>query len=257
MVNTIKYELGFLVPPVLFIMIASCHSGLPETSVVNNPDRTKTIIMNIQQQMLAASTIPDAGKRAKTYELFCEDSLIACSYENDFFTNSSSRANDLYTKYLVPPHDYTFRLFGSTAILSFLETALEIIHADTIYHNVRITKTFAFDHGTWKMASISSTLQPHNYFTAVPEKHRNAYPEFAGFYSWSPSETDTAFVKDGELYGGSTANSRSHLFPVDDSTYMDGYDLGRVIFGRDMNGKVTYYTYVRYDGQRVRIPKIK
>ncbi|HXB43412.1 MAG TPA: Arm DNA-binding domain-containing protein [Puia sp.] len=59
------------------------------------------------------------------------------------------------------------------------------------------------------------------------------------------------------LYGGSTADSLSHFFPVDDSTYMDGYDLGRVVFGRDAQGKVTHYTFIRYDGQRIRIPKIK
>lgn len=104
--------------------------------------------------MFAAAAIPDAEQRAKTYESFCEDSLMACSYENDFSTSSSMVSHDLYTIYLVPPHDYTFRLFGGTAILTFLETALEIVNADTIFHNVRVTKTFAYDHGTWKMASI-------------------------------------------------------------------------------------------------------
>ncbi len=252
-----KQSCLFLIATIISVILSGCQSGPSKTTGSYDADSIKTIIMDIQQQMLDASAIPDAQKRAKTYESFCEDSLVATSYENDFSTHSSMVSHDLYTRFLVPPHDYTFRLFGGTAILSFLETALEIINADTVFHNVRITKTFSLDHETWKMASMSSTLQPHNYFRPVPEKHRNSYPNYAGIYQWGPSQMDTAFVQNGELYGGSTANSLSHLFPVDDSTYMDGYDLGRVIFGRDENGKVTHYTYVRYDGQRMRIPKIK
>lgn len=252
-----KHGFGFLIAAVLSIMLVSCQSNPLKTTEAYNADSVKTIIMNIQQQMFTASAIPDEETRAKTFESFCEDSLIASSSENNFYTHSSMISHDLYTKYLVPPHDFTFRLFGGTAILSFLETALVIFNADTNFHNVRVTKTFSFDHGTWKMSSLSSTLQPINYFRPIPEKHKNYYPDYAGVYQWSPSILDTIFLKDGKLYHEPNADPESLIYPVDDSTYMSKNELVRYVFGRDKNGKVTHYTFVRYDGQTIRIPKIR
>jgi hypothetical protein len=51
----------------------------------------------------------------------------------------------------MPPHDFTFRLFGRTAILSFLNTIYDLYNNDTIYSTRRVTKVFIEDQGAWKM----------------------------------------------------------------------------------------------------------
>jgi hypothetical protein len=106
--------------------------------------------------------INDAGDTingAKNYMSFCTDSIIA-NYGGDFSTSPYKVSHDLGSGVTEKPQDFTFLLYDKTAIISFLETAYELINADTLYHHLRVTKVFVFEKGNWKMATLFDALQP-------------------------------------------------------------------------------------------------
>lgn len=216
-----------------------------------NQDSVKAVIINMQNKKLSAF-----GDPAK-YKSFFEDSMMSM-YDRDFMSSANSYMHDLADGITVPPHDYKFRLFGQTAILTFLEIFYEVINGDSVFHNVRIMKTYAFNNGQWKQASICTSLQQENYFKPVAEKHRNEYNDYAGVYKWKDGAADTVFVKDGKLYDRFPNDEPTLNYPVNDSEYMVKHDLSRVVYNnRDKNGKVAYYTFIRSDGQRIQVPKVK
>lgn len=187
---------------------------------------------------------------------FLEDSMLVVG-DDMFMTSSNALAHDLFTVYVFP-HDYTFKLFGNTAVLSYLVTGYEIYNGDTIFYNVRDLKTFALDSGKWKVASLSHGFQIKNYFKPVAEKNQKHYASYAGVYKIKPGNFDTVFVKDGKLYDKITGDSvASWDFPVNDDEYMTKDYLDRFVFGKDSTGAISYYTTILRDGQRWKCPKIK
>lgn len=238
----------------ILFSFSNCNNKPLQNVVSGNKDSVKSIIINIQNQMLLAAS--DSVHGAKNYASFCEDSLISL-YDGIYMTSAYAVSNDLLHGLITPPHDFTFRLYGNTAILSFREKAYEILNSDSIFHDLRVVKTFVQNNGTWKMASMCTALQPVNYFMPIAEKHQELYNEYAGVYQFNSSTADTVFVKDGKLYEAFTDQKPSIDFPINDSEYMVKDDLGRIIFGRIPKGKISYYTFVRYDGQRFKVPKVR
>ncbi len=249
-----KKIIAFITIVTVAICFSNCNSNPAHQVVSANTDSVKNIILDIQNKMLSAAA--DSVHGAEKYASFCEDSLIF-SYDGIYMTSAYAVSNDLIHGMSTPPHDVAFRLYGNTAILSFREKSYEIANGDSVFHDVRIVKTFVQDHGTWKMAAICTALQPVNYFKAVAEKHPQLYNEYAGVYQLNSSTADTVFIKDGKLYEAFTGENPSIDFPVNDSEYMVKDDLGRIIFGRDLKGKISYFTLVRYDGQRLKAPKVR
>ncbi len=76
-------------------------------------------------------------------------------------------------------------------------------------------------------------------------------------YRWSPSSVDTIFVRNGRLYGAMTGEEPELNIPINDSTFGTEHEFGSIIFGRDATGKISHYTFVRCDGQRLRIPRVE
>ena len=245
-----KNRITYIFIAFVTINLISCNN-LPVLQTTSmNQDSVKAVIINIQNKMLAASSNPS------NYESYCEDSMLSM-YDREFTTSAYSLSHDLSSGILVPPHNYEFRLFGYTAILTFLQTFYEVINSDSVFHNVRVMKTFVFNNGQWKQASICTSSQQENYFKPVADIHRNEYNEYSGVYKWKDGALDTVFVKDGKLYDKFPNEQPALNYPVSDSEYMVKHDLGRIVYKKDKNGKVAYYTFIRSDGQRIRIPKLK
>ena len=236
------------------MMLTGCGNQRTQQTASLNEDSIKQIIMTLQDSMVEASK--DAHLHPEKYEQYCEDSMLF-QFDDEFLTSATALSHDMGI-ISVPPHDYTFRLFGNTALLSFLETVYEVIRGDTIFFNVRIMKTFAFTNGRWKMAASTSSLQQANYNKQLKEKHQALYPDYTGVYQINLQLADTVFIKDGKLYDRYTSAPETLNFPVSDSEYMVNIDLTRVVYGgKDVNGKVAYYTIIRPDGQRYKVPKVK
>ncbi|HEY1869630.1 MAG TPA: hypothetical protein VGG71_01160, partial [Chitinophagaceae bacterium] len=140
---------------VLYVCIifcfARCNHKLSQISVSNNPDSVKKTIIALNDECYRAYPNPEK------VQAFFEDSLLVAG-PDQFMTSSYAVSHDLGS-ISVLPHNYTFKLFGNTAVLSYLLSAYEIIDGDTIYHNTRDLKTFVFSNGKWKVACFSVAPQ--------------------------------------------------------------------------------------------------
>jgi hypothetical protein len=249
-----KHSATFLFSMVLALCFSRCRQTPAQELPSSNPDSVKKAIIALNGEIFQSMGNPEK------YQTFCEDSML---YENDgeLMTSSNSVSHSLYHRYILP-HDYTFRLFGNTALLSYLSTSFELVGKDTIFHNYRSLRTFAFDNGRWKVAGTSAGNVPVSYFKPIIDKHQKDYASYVGCYQYKPGEIDTIFIKDGKLYDKSGGDANWN-FPVNENEYMirnelTGIsDLARLSFGKDSTGAVAYYTMTNLDGQKWMCPKIK
>jgi len=232
------------------ICLTKCSQNPSQQSVSTNPDSARKIIIALNDSCYRAYGNPEK------FRSFCEDSMLIVG-DDKFMTSSNAMSQDL-ARISVFPHDYTFRLFGYTALISYLITAYDIINSDTIFRSSRNLRTFAFNNGKWKVVSNAVGFQFKNYFKPVNDKHVKEYESYAGVYQVVPGIFDTIFVKDGKLYDRQTYDSSTHwYFPVNDNEYMNRGNLDRVVFGKNSKGKVAYYIDMLFDGQEFKCLKIK
>jgi hypothetical protein len=239
----------------IIICFSRCSQKPTQELPSSNPDSVKKAIIALNDELFSSMGNPEK------YQTYCEDSMLTAA-DGEIATSSNFLSHNLYQRYIAP-HDYTFRLFGNTAILSYLNTSYELVGKDTIFHSLRILKTFAFNNGKWKVAGFAAGNVPVSYFKPVSDKHIKDYRSYVGYYQYKPGEVDTIFLKDGKLYDKSGSDAPQWNFPVNDNEYMTRNDvtglsdLTRLSFGKDSNGVVAYYTITNYDGQHWKCPKIK
>lgn len=234
----------------VIICFIKCKNPPPIDSNSGNPETVKKTIIALNDECYRTLGNPEK------YQSFCEDSMLVVG-DDMFMTSSNALSHDLLHTYVLP-HDYTFRLFGSTAVISYLWTGYDLLNGDTIFHSLRNLRTFAFSNGKWKVVSNAVGSQFKNYFKPIKDKHVKDYGSYAGVYKQSGGNFDTIFVKDGKLYDRQTGDSNAYWnFAVNDNEYMNPLNLDRVIFGRDSKGEVAYYIDRMFDGQEYNCPKIK
>jgi hypothetical protein len=235
------------------ICLSGCMQKPAQEAVLSNPDSVKKLVIALNDECYHSYNNP------KKFQSFCEDSMLVVR-DDHFMISSSAMSYDLARIYVFP-HDYTFRLFGNTAVISYLITGYEILKGDTIFRSSRNLRTFAFDNGKWKIASNTSNASGSNnvnYFKPVSEKNQKNYASYVGVYKVDTNIFDTIFVKDGKLYDRQTGDSNAYWnFPVNDNEYMNHYNLDRIVFGKDSKGVIAYYTDKLFDGQEFKCPKIK
>jgi hypothetical protein len=245
-----KHSIGLTVSMCIIICFSGCNQKQSLDSLSSNPDSVKKIIIALNDSNYHAYDNP------KKFQSFCEDSMLVIGGQ-DFYTSSNTWSHDL-PRISVYPHDYTFKLFGNTAVISYLLTSYYILKGDTSFHSVRNLRTFVFDNGNWKIASNATDAQLVNRYKPVVEKNQKYYPSYVGVYQIDKNIFDTVFVKDGKLYdretGGGDANWN---FPVNDNEYMIPDNLDRIVFGRDSKGVVAYYTDKLIDGRELKFLKVK
>lgn len=234
----------------ILICFTNCSQSPSYESVSNNPDSVKKIIVALNDECYRTLGNPEK------YQSFCEDSMLIVG-DDMFMISSSALSHDLLHIYVLP-HDYTFRLFGNTAVISYLWTGFDLLNGDTIFHSLRNLRTFAFNNGKWKVVSNAVGSQFKNYFKPIKDKRVKDYGSYAGVYQQSGRNFDTIFVKDSKLYDRQTGDNNAYWnFAVSDSEYMNPLNLDRVIFRKDSKGEVAYYIDRLFDGQEYKCPKIK
>jgi hypothetical protein len=230
------------------IFFSRCNQRLNQDPNQSNPDSVKKIIIALNDSSYRAYENPEK------FQSFCEDSLFSVG-GNAFFSSSNALSHDLLRVFVLP-HHYSFKLFGNTAILSYLWTGYEVLNGDTIFSSLRNLRTFVLNNGNWKIAGNAAATQSVIYFKPVIDKHENDYAFYVGIYQVKAGDLDTVFVKDGKLFDKDGGDAE-WVFPVGDNEYMTTGDLSRISFGKDTKGVVSYYTVTYPDGQQWECPKIK
>lgn len=243
----------FTVFTIVLAALASDCANPPTTQKKESDEQIKQEVMAANEQLL--SGLGDADPAKKRYRSYCEDSLLL-TYDGQFQQSSAAVASDLMNGVLEQPHDFTFRIYENTVILSYLSKAFELVNGDTVIHNTRTLKTFVRDGGQWKMAASALSLQQDNFFRPAP-KQPSDFSGIPGVYGWTKEKSDSFYVQNGKLYDVFNSQPPEENFAVNDSAFMIKNDLARIYFTRDGNHKVTGYIYERYDGQRIHIPKVR
>jgi|SRR5450755_823202 hypothetical protein len=245
-----KKIIGLAISVCTIFCFSRCNQKTAQEAALSNPDSVKKIIIALNDASYRAYDNP------KKFQSFCEDSMLVVG-DNMFMTSSYAMSHDL-NHISVFPHDYTFKLFGNTAVISYLVTGYEILKGDTIFHSSRNLRTFALNNGKWKVVSNASGSLSVNYYKPVTEKNQKYYASYVGVYKVDTNFFDTIFVKDGKLYDRVTGDSNSYWnFPVNDNEYMTRFNLDRIVFGKDAKGVVAYYTDKLIDGRELKCLKVK
>jgi hypothetical protein len=243
-----KHSIVLTISMCIIICFSKCNQKNAHELPSSNPDSVKKIIIALNDVIFHSMDNPEK------FQSFCEDSMLTSLSDGAIVTSSKKISHDLLHIFILP-HDYTFRLFGNTAVLSYLSTGYEIINDDTIFYSLRNLKTFVFDNGKWRVACVGGAEVPINYVRSVVDKHEKDYASYAGYYQSKKGEVDTVFVKDGKLYDKSGGGENLN-FSVNDNAHMIMGDLGRLSFGKDSKGGIAYYTITNPDGQKYKCPKL-
>jgi hypothetical protein len=197
---------------------------------------------------------------SKLIQSTCEDSLTYAGNDGGIMLSAYDYSHDLADGWIKRPHDKIYRIYNNTVVVSSVYKSYYLQNGDTLFINNRITQVFVRDNNQWKMAHVGTAPLPVSYFKKPFKRNSNPtlFTKYVGIYHREPKITDTVSLVDGNVYlHPSNESERIELVSLDDSTFMiEGY-LGRLIFGKGANGKVTQYSYEQYDGQRMSFPKVK
>ncbi len=237
------------------LLLNSC-SNQP-AAVAENVESIKAQIESILQKQEAIYRGNHSEEELKKLAATCEDSMIFIGGEDGGIQiSSNSYVHDLGDGYTQMPHDRYYQVHDNTVIVSFLQQAYKLFGKDTLYMNVRATKVFVKKGNEWKMAYTTNAPLAINY-TKPQAIHPENFNGYEGRYSAGAPWTDTVTVTDGKVFSAITGSARDELIPINDSTFIgEGY-VGKAIFSRNAEGKVTHYTFEWPDGQRIRFAKMK
>lgn len=245
--SDMKKIMFFLLTLAIAICFIKCNHTPSVESNKNNPDSVKKTILALSDSIFHSVRNPEK------FQTYCEDSLLVVG-DGYYLTSSKAFSKDLYSLCLVPPHDFTFRLYDNTAILSNVSTWYEMFNGDTVYFSMRNLRTFVFSNGKWKLVANAFGREPVNYFKPVTDKKN--YASYAGVYKVNTGNLDTIIVKDGKLYDKQAGLDKLE-FPINDSEYMTAGNLDRFVFAKNSEGNIESYAEIGYDGQKTIAPKIK
>ena len=207
-------------------------------------------ILKIQEDAYAQHN-EDGNKKIQST---CKDGLLYVD-DGGIMLSSYDYSHDLANGWIERPHNNIFKFYNNTVIVTSVYKSYNLFEGDTIFLNNRMTKVFVKDDNQWKMAHIGISPLQVNY-TKIGYGNTKLFSEYAGVYKVGSAPADTILLINGNLYDAQTGNGRNKMFPLNDSTFIWKDDLGKVIFGKDANGKVNHYTYIFNDGQRIRVSKL-
>jgi uncharacterized protein DUF4440/uncharacterized protein DUF3471 len=154
------------------------------------------------------------------------------------------------------PRDYVIHVYGNTAVINFRVTIHEQFTDADIVSEQRQTETYIRQDGSWLLVARQWDNMPVNLHKPVAVD-TGVYKDYVGQYQWRPlGDLDTVSVKDGKLWSQFPKDEDEYL-PLSSDTFFVKDDLGSVTFVRDAQGRVTGYTYHRFDGQEIHVKKVK
>jgi hypothetical protein len=154
------------------------------------------------------------------------------------------------------PRDYVIHVYGDTAVINFRITIHEQFTDADIISEQGYTETYVKQNGSWLLIARQWGNLPVNFHKPVAVD-ASVYRDYVGQYQWrSLGDVDTVSVKDGKLWSQFPKDEDEYL-PLGSETFFVRNDIGSVTFVRNAQGRVTGYTYHRWDGQEIHVKKIK
>jgi ketosteroid isomerase-like protein len=154
------------------------------------------------------------------------------------------------------PRDYVIHVYGDTAVVNFRITGYEQYADSDIVTETRQTETYVKQNGSWLLVARQWGMLPVN-FRKPFAVETSVYKDYVGQYEWHRGDDlDVVSVKDGKLWSQFGKDEDEYL-PLGAETFFVRTDLGSITFVRDARGHVVGYTYLRSDGQKIHVKKIK
>jgi hypothetical protein len=154
------------------------------------------------------------------------------------------------------PRDYVIHVYGDTAVINFRITVHEQFTDADIISEQRQTETYVKQNGSWLLVARQWGNLPVNFHKPVAVDG-SLYKDYVGEYQWRPlDDVETVSLRGGKLWSQFGKDEDEYL-PLGSETFFVKSDLGSVTFVRDTQGRVTGYTYHRWDGQEIHVKKIK
>jgi ketosteroid isomerase-like protein len=222
-------------------------------------------LSSAQQEVLDAhnARVEAAEKRDyATYSRLVADDCISTDDDGVLDTNPKAHIMEHWKLPLaydhgVNPRDFVVHVYDSTAVLNYRVTIHEQFTDADIISEQRYTETYVKQNGSWLLVARQWGNLPVNFHKPV-SIDTSAYKDYVGQYEWRPlGGVDTVSLKDGKLWTHFGKDMDEQYFPLGSETFFMRNDLGSVTFVRDGQGRVTGYTYHRWDGQEIHVKKIK
>jgi hypothetical protein len=188
-----------------------------------------------------------------------------CIFSTDDGTLSTKAQFIEYDQKLPPeydhstnPRDYVIHVYGDTAVVNFRLTVHEQFTDADIISEQRQTETYIKRNGSWLLIARQWGLLPVNFHKPVAVDTA-VYKDYVGQFQWRPlDDVETVSVKDGKLWSRfSKEKDDDEYLPLSSDTFFVKDDIGSITFARDPQGLVTGYIYHRWDGQEIRVKRIK
>lgn len=156
----------------------------------------------------------------------------------------------------VNSRDCVVHVYGNPAVLNHRVTIHEQLTDADIISEQRYTETYIKQSGSWLLIAKQWGNLPVNFHKPVGVDTR-VYKDYVGQYEWRPlGDVDVVSVKNGKLWTQFGKDEDEYL-PLGAETFFIRSDLGSITFLRDAQGRVTGYTYHRFDGQEIHVQKIQ
>jgi hypothetical protein len=217
-----------------------------------------------QQEVFDAHNARIAAAQRHDYATWSRYVADDCIYSDDdgiLDTNHKAHVMELWKlphdyDYGVNPRDYVVHVYGSTAVLNYRVTIHEQFTDADIISEQRYTVTYIKQNGSWMMVAMQWGNLPVNFHKPVAVD-TSVYKDYVGQYEWRPlDDVETISVKNGRLWSQFPKDENEYL-PLSSDTFFLKNDVGSITFVRDAQGRVTGYTYHRWDGQEIHAKKIK
>ena len=152
--------------------------------------------------------------------------------------------------------DYVVRLYGNTAVINYRVTVHEQFTDADIISEQRRTETYIKQNGSWLLVARQWGNLPLSFRQPVPVE-TGAYKDYVGEFEWRPGgPVDVVSLRDGRLWS-QIGRDKSEFLPLGPDTFFFRDELGTVEFSRDAQGHVIGYIYLRVDGQKIHVKRIK
>ena len=152
--------------------------------------------------------------------------------------------------------NFIVHVHGNEAVLNYQATEHERYGDADVITELRVTESYVKQNGVWLLTAKQWGVVPVNLRKPLAGETR-VFRDYVGDYEWRPVvEVETTSVKDGRLWSN-IGSFEEEWFPMGADTFFKKSDFSTYTFVRDGQGRVSGFTYHRYDGQEIHVKKIK
>jgi hypothetical protein len=244
--------------PIIFLVVVLWLSAA--VSHAQQPPK----LSSVQQEVLDAHNARVAAVEKRdftTYARLVADDCISSDDDGILDTNPKAHVLEHWKLPLaydhgVNPREFVIHVYDNSAVLNYRVTIHEQFSDADIISEQRYTETFIKRDGRWMLIARQWGNLPVNFHKPVAVDAR-VYKDYVGEYQWRPlGKVETLFVRDGRLWSRFPTNEDEYL-PLGSDTFFVKDDAGSMTFVRDVQRRVTGYTYHRWDGQEIHVKKVR